>query len=84
MRDVPPLHVLAHLFEQHTGYPCRCLPHGVEICVDDLELFFADDEASDVLWRILTDSGMCSRRVGAPPDAKMQRAAPPEVEPVPS
>lgn len=53
MTSLPSLPVLIELFNKHTNYECRTEKGGVRICVADVSLWFPEDAARDLLWRIL-------------------------------
>lgn len=64
MSSPPPLRALVDLFNEHTPYTCVCENRGARIAVNDLDVWFPEEQARDLLWRILGAHGIC--RVGVP------------------
>lgn len=55
----PPLRALVDLFNEHTPYTCVCEDKGARIEVNDLVVWFPEEQARDLLWRILGAHGVC-------------------------
>lgn len=64
MSSPPPLRTLVDLFNEHTPYRCVAEDAGARITVNDLDVWFPEEQARDLLWRILGAHGICrvSRR----------------------
>lgn len=59
MSSPPSLRVLVELFNEHTPYNCVCEDRGARIEVNDLDVWFPEEQARDLLWRILGAHGIC-------------------------
>ena len=59
MGSPPPLRTLVELFNEHTPYRCVCEDRGARISVNDLDVWFPEEQARDLLWRILGAHGIC-------------------------
>jgi hypothetical protein len=70
----PPLRALVELFNEHTPYNCVCEDSGARIEVNDLDVWFPEEQARDLLWRILGAHGVC--RVSL----QQSRSAPPVLQ----
>lgn len=67
MSSPPPLRKLVELFNEHTPYTCVCEDRGARIEVNDLDVWFPEDQARDLLWRILGAHGICRVSMPAAP-----------------
>ncbi len=59
MSSPPPLRALVDLFNKHTPYTCVYENRGARIAVNDLDVWFPEEQARDLLWRILGAHGIC-------------------------